>query len=130
MVLVKVLCVTLLAVLSVQIHLGAADPRPVILHATGQLQRRPRALSGFHIPHHDPSQQFHHTPVPVGLPHSASGFSALPAATAAPAVLSGTVMLCEKCLQRHIIDLSFTDCRWCCVMLFTVITQGFIFTDL
>ncbi len=79
---------------STQIHLGAADHRPFVLHATGQLQRRPRALPSLHVPHNDPTQQFHDKPVPVSLPRSASGFSALPAATAAPAVLSGMTPIC------------------------------------
>lgn len=82
-------------VCSTQIHAGAADHRPFVLHATGQLQRRPRALPSLHVPHNDPAQQFHHQPVPVSLPHTASGFSALPAATAAPAVLSGTAPICD-----------------------------------
>lgn len=73
-----------------QIHTGAADHRSPVLHAAGQLQRRPRALARFHFPHHDPSQQLHEQPVPVSLPLAASGFSALPSASAAPAVLSGT----------------------------------------
>lgn len=80
----------LFIVSSTQIQLGAANHRPSLLHATGQLQRRARALSGLHVPYYDPTQHLYHTPVPVTLPHSASGFPALPAAPAAPAVLSGT----------------------------------------
>lgn len=72
-----------------QIHFGAADHQPAVLHATGQLQCRPRALPGLHVPDNDSAQHLHHKPVPVRLPHAASGFSALPAATAASAVLSG-----------------------------------------
>lgn len=72
-----------------QIHAGAADHRPFIFHAAGQLQRRPRALAGLYIPYNDPTQQFHHQPVPLRLPHAASGFPALPAAAAAAALLSG-----------------------------------------
>lgn len=80
----------LVVVPSEQIHLGAADHCPVVLHATGQLQRRPRPLPGLHVPDSDPAEQFHRKPVPVSLPSSAPGPSALPAAPAAPAVLSGT----------------------------------------
>lgn len=76
------------------IHAGTADHHPFVLHAAGQLQCRPRALPGLHVPHNDPTQHFPHKPVPVGLPHSASGFSALPAATAAPAVLSDDSRTC------------------------------------
>lgn len=78
----------------IQIHLGAADPRPLIPHATGQLQCRPRALAGLHVSDNDPTQQLHHAPVPVSLPLAASDLSALPAAPATTAVLSGT-------LQQH-----------------------------
>lgn len=84
----------LFIVCHMQIHLGAADPRPLIPHATGQLQCRPRALAGLHVSDNDPTQQLHHAPVPVSLPLAASGLSALPAAPAATAVLSGT-------LQQH-----------------------------
>lgn len=89
---------------STQIHLGAADHRPLVLHAAGQLQRRPRPLSGLHVPYNDPTQQLHLAPVAVSLPRSASGLSALPAAPAAPAVLSGTTPLwwCSSVSQRLI----------------------------
>lgn len=82
---------------SQQIHLGAADHRLVVLHAAGQLQRRPRPLPGLHVPHNDPAQQFHREPVPVSLSDSAPGSSALPAATAAPAVLSGDAASAPLC---------------------------------
>ncbi len=44
---------------SAQLHAGAADHRPFVLNATGQLQRRPRALPRLHVAHNDPTQQFH-----------------------------------------------------------------------
>lgn len=73
---------------SLQIQLGAANH--LFYHATGQWQRRARALPRFHFPHNDPTQYLHHASGPVNLPQPASGLSALRAAPAAPAVLSGT----------------------------------------
>lgn len=77
-----------------QIHVGAADHRSFILHAASQLQRRPGALPSLHVPYNDPTQQLHHQPVPLSLPHPAPGLPALPAAAAAPTVLSGKSAVC------------------------------------
>lgn len=82
-----------------QIHVGAADHRTFVLHAASQLQRRPGALSGLHVLYNDPTQQFHHQPVPFCIPHTAPGFPALPAAATAAAVLSSKTAVCFAALH-------------------------------
>lgn len=83
----------LIALIPPQIHPGAADDDPIVPHAAGELQRCPGPLPCIHIPHHDPSQQLYHAPGPAHLPPSAAGQPSLSTAAAAPAVLSGTVVV-------------------------------------